>query len=121
MTVEKLIIKENMFIKKQELLKELTDNAYLLIEISFDILNFDKKKYDKIKARQEEIKQEIDAINEQFDAIDLVMGVDEASQIWELSAGYIKNLCAEGKIKSKKIGKTWIIDKFQPNPSKSSE
>lgn len=47
-----------------------------------------------------------------------VMGVDEASELWELSPGYIKNLCAKGKIKSKKIGKTWIIDKEQPNPKK---
>ena len=46
-----------------------------------------------------------------------VIGVDEASELWNLSSGYIKNLCAERKIKSKKIGKTWIIDKDQPNPS----
>jgi excisionase family DNA binding protein len=47
-----------------------------------------------------------------------VIGVEEASELWGLSAGYIKNLCAEGKIKSKKIGNTWIIDKTQENPSK---
>jgi excisionase family DNA binding protein len=44
------------------------------------------------------------------------MGVEEASQLWGLSPGYIKNLCAEGKIEAKKIGKTWVIDKTQRNP-----
>lgn len=46
-----------------------------------------------------------------------VIGVDEASKLWGLSAGTIKNYCAEGKVKAKKIGKTWIIDKNQENPS----
>jgi hypothetical protein len=53
--------------------------------------------------------------------LDLVMGVEEASQLWGLSPGYIKNLCAHQDIKAKKIGKTWVIDKTQPNPSKNSE
>lgn len=47
-----------------------------------------------------------------------IIGVEEAAKLWNLSPGYIKNLCAEGKIKAKKIGKTWIIDKRQENPSK---
>lgn len=50
-----------------------------------------------------------------------VIGVEEASELWNLSAGYIKNLCAEGKIICKKIGKTWVIDKNQPNPSNNKE
>jgi hypothetical protein len=48
--------------------------------------------------------------------LDDVMGVEEASAVWGLSAAYIKNLCAAGKVKSKKIGRDWIIDKTQPNP-----
>jgi hypothetical protein len=52
--------------------------------------------------------------------LNAVIGVEEASLLWGLSPGYIKNLCAEGKIVCKKIGKTWVIDKTQPNPSKSS-
>ncbi|WP_144477452.1 helix-turn-helix domain-containing protein [Bacillus thuringiensis] len=46
-------------------------------------------------------------------AMDLnyMIGVNDASLICGLSPGYIKNLCAEGKIPAKKIGKTWIIDK----------
>lgn len=46
-----------------------------------------------------------------------IMGVKEAGIKWGLSEGYIKNLCAEGKIKAVKIGKTWIIDRNQKNPS----
>lgn len=48
-----------------------------------------------------------------------IIGVEEASQLWGLSPGYIKNLCAANKIKCKKIGKTWIIDKTQDNPSQN--
>jgi Helix-turn-helix domain len=48
-----------------------------------------------------------------------VIGVEEASKLWGLSPGYIKNLCASGKIDSKKIGKTWVINKNQPHPSAS--
>lgn len=40
-----------------------------------------------------------------------VIGVEEAAEMLNLSAGYIKNLCAAGKIEAKKIGKTWIINK----------
>ncbi|WP_078548662.1 helix-turn-helix domain-containing protein [Litchfieldia alkalitelluris] len=52
--------------------------------------------------------------------LDNIIGVEEASKLWGLSSGYIKNLCASGKIQAKKIGKTWVILKDQPNPSKSS-
>jgi hypothetical protein len=52
--------------------------------------------------------------------LDNIMGVEEASEVWELSPAYIKNLCASGKVISRKIGKTWIIDKTQHNP-KSTE
>lgn len=48
-----------------------------------------------------------------------IMGVEEAAELWGLSPGYVKNLCADGKIKAKKIGKTWVIDKTQDNPSQT--
>lgn len=47
------------------------------------------------------------------------IGVEEAAEHWGLSAGTIKNYCAEGKVKAKKIGKTWVIDKDQDNPKLS--
>lgn len=42
--------------------------------------------------------------------LDKVIGVEETSKIIGYAAGTIKNMCAEGKIVSKKIGKTWVID-----------
>lgn len=45
--------------------------------------------------------------------LDNVIGVKEASEITGLSAGTIKNYCREGKITSKNIGNTWVIDKFK--------
>ncbi|MEW9575482.1 helix-turn-helix domain-containing protein [Bacillus toyonensis] len=40
-----------------------------------------------------------------------VIGVHEAASILNVSPGHVKNLCAEGKIEAKKIGKTWVIDR----------
>ncbi|MGN4543842.1 helix-turn-helix domain-containing protein [Bacillus cereus group sp. MYBK95-2] len=40
-----------------------------------------------------------------------VIGVNEAASILNVSPGHIKNLCAKGKIVSKKIGNTWVIDR----------
>lgn len=40
-----------------------------------------------------------------------MVGVEELAKIIHLSPGTIKNYCAEGKIKAKKIGKTWVVDK----------
>jgi hypothetical protein len=50
-----------------------------------------------------------------------IMGVEEASELWSLSPGYIKNLCAEERIQARKIGKTWVISKKQPNPKQIKE
>lgn len=44
----------------------------------------------------------------------------EAAELWDLSPHYIKNLCREGKVKAKYIGKQWIIDKNQPNPKQNN-
>ena len=48
-------------------------------------------------------------------ALNNVVGVDEAAKILGLSPGTVKNKCAVGDIVSKKIGKTWVIDKEQLN------
>ncbi|MGG2024174.1 helix-turn-helix domain-containing protein [Gottfriedia sp. S16(2024)] len=50
--------------------------------------------------------------------LDSIIGAQEASEIWGLAPAYIKDLCAKGEIKAKKIGKTWVIDKNQENPRK---
>lgn len=62
-----------------------------------------------------------DLINQYLDddfPLNQIMGADEASNLWGLSPSYIKDLCAKGKVKARKIGKTWIINKNQPNPKK---
>jgi len=40
-----------------------------------------------------------------------IIGVNDAAILLNVSPGHIKNMCAEGKIVAKKIGKTWVIDK----------
>lgn len=55
-----------------------------------------------------------------MNAPDKVMGVNEAAKLWSLSPGTVKNLCAAGKVKSRKIDNRWIIDKNQPNPSQKA-
>ncbi|MGA9172404.1 MAG: helix-turn-helix domain-containing protein [Thermoactinomyces sp.] len=49
------------------------------------------------------------------------MGVEEAAKLWGYKPGYIKNLCAQGKIEAKKIGKTWVISKNQPHPRENAD
>lgn len=43
--------------------------------------------------------------------LDNIIGVEEAAEILNLSPGTVKNKCAAGELPSKKIGKTWILDK----------
>lgn len=50
------------------------------------------------------------------DPLVLILGVQEAAKLWDLKPGTIKNLCAQGKIRAKKIGNTWVIDRDQENP-----
>jgi Helix-turn-helix domain len=55
-------------------------------------------------------------VEKQCDPLDNIMGVEEAAEMWGLAPGTVKNYCAEGKIKARKIGKTWVIDQNQDNP-----
>ncbi|TCP32201.1 hypothetical protein EV207_101179 [Scopulibacillus darangshiensis] len=50
--------------------------------------------------------------------LDQIMGVKEAGELWGLSPDRVKGLCQAGDIEAKKIGKTWIIFKDQPNPKR---
>lgn len=52
--------------------------------------------------------------------LDQIMGVQEASHLWVLSADHVKRLCRDGKVIARNIGNTWIIIKDQPNPSKKT-
>ena len=52
--------------------------------------------------------------------LDLIMGVEEASTFWDLSPGTIKNICSQGRIPAKKVGRTWIVSKLQESPKQVS-
>jgi len=45
-----------------------------------------------------------------------IMGTEEASKLWDLSQDHIKRLCRDGKLQCVQIGKTWVLDRNQPNP-----
>lgn len=45
-----------------------------------------------------------------------IMGTEEASERWGLTQDHIKRLCRDGKVKAVRIGKTWVLDRNQPNP-----
>lgn len=53
--------------------------------------------------------------------LDYVIGTKEASDMWGLSQDYIKKLCRNGIVESKRIGKTYVIRKDQPNPKQIKE
>lgn len=113
-----IVDREKLFIQKQRLLAESSELLDEFMDLSLS-LNFSKAT--EIKERIDEINKEIQTYNEAFNTLDMVMGVEEASERWGLSPGYIKNLCAEGKVLCKKIGKTWIIDKEQPLPNQKAD
>jgi len=43
--------------------------------------------------------------------LDNIIGVKETADILGLSPGTVKNKCASGSLKCKKIGLTWVLDK----------
>lgn len=45
-----------------------------------------------------------------------LMQTDEAAELWGLSQGYIKNLCANGDVIAYKVGRAWLLLREQPNP-----
>ncbi|MGH0448511.1 helix-turn-helix domain-containing protein [Bacillus mycoides] len=116
MNVKSIVDREKLFIQKQKLLAE---SIKLLDEFMSLSMALKFSEATEIKVRIDEINKEIKTHEEVVKslALDMVMGVEEASEQWGLSSGYIKNLCAEGKILCKKIGKTWVIDKSQPSPN----
>ncbi|WP_267379422.1 helix-turn-helix domain-containing protein [Bacillus sp. GM_Baccil_2] len=116
MNEKSIVEREKLFIHKQKLLAESIELLDEFMSLSME-LRFDEAA--EIKARIDAINKEVLTYEKAVKslALDMVMGVEEASEQWGLSSGYIKNLCAEGKIHCKKIGKTWIIDKSQPIPN----
>lgn len=50
-----------------------------------------------------------------------IIGIEEAAHQWDLNPTYVKQLCEERKIVSKKIDETWIIYRDQRHPSQLTE
>jgi len=48
--------------------------------------------------------------------LDGIMSTEEASRLWGVHQDHVKRLCREGKVVCRKIGKTYILSKAQPNP-----
>lgn len=53
--------------------------------------------------------------------LDHIIGVDEASENWDLSTEQIEKMCMDGQVVSKKIGDTWVIFRDQKKPSAGNE
>jgi hypothetical protein len=51
-------------------------------------------------------------------AVNRVMGTEEAACLWGLSQSWIKQLCQDGKLEARLIGKQWILNRNQPNPKR---
>lgn len=56
----------------------------------------------------------------QQNALNGIMGTEEAAERWGLSQDHIKRLCRDGKVKCIRIGKTWVLDKNQPSPKQEN-
>lgn len=58
---------------------------------------------------------------QEFNPLDHIIDVQEASELWGLAPSTIKDLCRnklEAQGLAVKKGKTWILDKNQENPKK---
>ena len=49
-----------------------------------------------------------------------IMGVNEVADLWGLSAGTIKNYCAEGRLKAVKVDNRWIWIRTSQTPHNQS-
>lgn len=77
------------------------------------------QEHEKLMQEHEDLMQRLEEFMKRK-PLDLVMGVEEAAPIWDLSPGRIKNICNEGGVPAKKVGQTWIVSKLQPSPKQIS-
>lgn len=56
-----------------------------------------------------------------YNPLHMIMGVAEASALWDLEQSTIKKMCQSGKIESVKIGDTWIIRKDEKQPERQRQ
>ncbi|MEW4425876.1 helix-turn-helix domain-containing protein [Paenibacillus pabuli] len=59
---------------------------------------------------KEQLRHKMDDLTNQL------MSTEDASELWGLSQGYIKNLCNQGGVIAHKVGRSWLLLRDQPNP-----
>jgi excisionase family DNA binding protein len=52
---------------------------------------------------------------------DVIMGTEEAAELWGVTQDHIKKLCRLGKCDAIRIGKTWVLARKQDKPLKKSK
>ena len=50
--------------------------------------------------------------------LECIASVQDAAKLWNLNPDHLKRLCEQGRVEAVKLGKMWIIDITQPNPSR---
>lgn len=93
--------------------------AYGSLGIATDVPFTKAKKAIRMKEKNinaiEDIEIRMEA-NVVTDFYDIIIGVKEASELWDLSLDHVKKLCKDGDIVAKKVGETWVVLKDQGNP-----
>jgi hypothetical protein len=51
---------------------------------------------------------------------ELIMGTEEAAELWGVTQDHVKKLCRLGKCNAVLIGKSWALLRDQDNPAKKS-
>lgn len=49
--------------------------------------------------------------------LDHLISADDAAKMWGITPQHVRRLCESGDVRAKKVGKTWVIDKRQENPT----
>jgi len=51
-----------------------------------------------------------------LDPLESIWTVEEAAAAWGLHPGWVRKLCAKGKIQARQLGRGWIIPRDTPAP-----
>jgi len=92
---------------------KLDKNDIALLDLFQNILaDMDYEKFNDDKLNNEYLH----SFYEKKSLLDNLISADKAAEMWKLSPGTVKNMCADGKVDAVKVGNVWVIDKRQPNP-----
>lgn len=92
------------------------ETHYLLLDVFQEILS--EMEYEDFSNESLNGEYLLHSYKERHHWANAIMDTKEASEQWGLSQDHIKKLCREGKVRAKKIGSSWAIDRNQPNPKK---